>query len=68
MRASPIEPGVVRCDRLFLFVVPGVIAAGLAERGELNQSSSNEALPALVQQVLPVGVRGLVVAGLLAHS
>jgi SSS family solute:Na+ symporter len=65
-REGTIFAGYLKLLPLFLFVVPGVIAAGLAERGELGLESSDQALPALVQQVLPVGVRGLVVAGLLA--
>ena len=65
-RRGTIFAGYLKLLPLFIFVVPGVIAAGLVERGELNLDSSDQALPALVQQVLPVGVRGLVVAGLLA--
>ncbi len=65
-RRGTIFAGYLKVLPLFLFVVPGVIAAGLAQRGELSLASSDQALPALVQQVLPVGIRGLVVAGLLA--
>ena len=65
-RRGTIFAGYLKLLPLFIFVVPGVIAAGLAERGTLTLDSSDQALPALVQQVLPVGVRGLVVSGLLA--
>jgi SSS family solute:Na+ symporter len=51
---------------LFIFVVPGVIAYVLAERGALELGEADGALPALIGAVLPVGLRGLVVAGLLA--
>ncbi|GER00058.1 solute:sodium symporter (SSS) family transporter [Iodidimonas gelatinilytica] len=51
---------------LFLFVVPGIIAATLAERGLFVLDSPDAALPTLVAQLLPVGFKGLVVAGLLA--
>ena len=51
---------------LFLFVVPGLVAAALAKRGQLVLNSPDQALPALVGTLLPVGLRGLVVAGLLA--
>lgn len=51
---------------LFLFVVPGVIAAVLAARGDLTLETSDAALPTLVKTLLPVGLKGLVVAGLLA--
>jgi SSS family solute:Na+ symporter len=51
---------------LFIFVVPGVVAYVLAERGALELREADGALPALIGTVLPVGLRGLVVAGLLA--
>jgi SSS family solute:Na+ symporter len=51
---------------LLIFVVPGVIAYVLAERGALELGEADGALPALIGAVLPVGLRGLVVAGLLA--
>jgi SSS family solute:Na+ symporter len=51
---------------LFIFVLPGVIAYVLAQRGELVLPDADGALPALIGTLLPAGVRGLVVAGLLA--
>ncbi|MEY2721131.1 MAG: Na(+)/glucose symporter, partial [Pseudomonadota bacterium] len=50
----------------FIFVVPGVIAYVLAARGEITLTSPDAALPTLVAALLPEGIRGLVVAGLLA--
>jgi SSS family solute:Na+ symporter len=51
---------------LFIFVVPGVIAYVLAQRGVLRLDDPDSALATLIGQLLPTGVRGLVVAGLLA--
>jgi SSS family solute:Na+ symporter len=51
---------------LFLFVLPGVIAYALAEQGKLVLTDTDGALPALIGTILPIGLRGLVVAGLLA--
>jgi len=51
---------------LFIFVVPGVIAYVLAQRGALRLDDPDSALATLIGQLLPAGVRGLVVAGLLA--
>ena len=65
-RRGTIFAGYLKLLPLFIFVVPGIIAAGLAQRGEMNLETSDQALPALVQQVLPVGIKGLVVSGLLA--
>ena len=65
-RRGTIFAGYLKILPLFIFVIPGVIAAALVQQGQLDLASSDQALPALVQQVLPIGVRGLVVAGLLA--
>jgi solute:Na+ symporter, SSS family len=51
---------------LFIFVVPGVIAYCLAKSGAIELSSPDKALPTLVVALLPIGLRGLVVAGLIA--
>jgi SSS family solute:Na+ symporter len=51
---------------LLIFVIPGVIAYVLAKRGALELGDADGALPALIGAILPAGLRGLVVAGLLA--
>jgi len=51
---------------LFIFVVPGVIAYVLAQRGQLTLADPDSALPTLIGSLLPAGLRGVVVAGLLA--
>jgi SSS family solute:Na+ symporter len=64
---------------VFLFIIPGLIAFALASSGKsaglqaalmdgnvVNRETAQQAFPLLVKEVLPVGVRGLVVAGLLA--
>jgi SSS family solute:Na+ symporter len=51
---------------LFLFVLPGVLAYALAQSGKVQFDTPDQALPALIRQMLPSGLRGLVVAGLLA--
>ncbi len=51
---------------LLIFVVPGVIAYVLAQRGQLPLADADSALPALIGSLLPAGLRGVVVAGLLA--
>jgi solute:Na+ symporter, SSS family len=65
-RRGTIFAAFLKLLPLFIFVIPGVIAAILAERGELVLGAPDQALPALVGTLLPVGLRGLVVAGLLA--
>lgn len=65
-RRGSIFAGLLKQAPLFIFVLPGVIAAALASRGELELPQADQALPTLVTTLLPVGLRGLVVAGLLA--
>ena len=57
----------------FIFLVPGLIAYVLHDRGELilplnaeGQTDYNAAFPAMVQQIMPMGLRGLLAGGLLA--
>jgi SSS family solute:Na+ symporter len=58
--------GFLKLLPLFIFVLPGIIAYALVKTGRLELASPDAALPTLVQQLLPTGLRGLVVAGLLA--
>ena len=65
-RRGTIFGGFLKQLPLFLFVIPGVIAYVLVQQNELALGQADEALPALVAALLPVGLRGLVAAGLLA--
>ena len=65
-RRGTVFAGLLKLLPLFIFVIPGVIAYVLVEQGQLVLGSSDEALPALVGTLLPAGLRGIVVAGLLA--
>ncbi|MCR4340811.1 MAG: sodium:solute symporter [Gemmatimonadaceae bacterium] len=65
-RRGTVFAGYLKLLPLFIFVIPGVIAYALAQRGQLVLNTPDQALPTLVATLLPVGVRGLVVAGLLA--
>jgi SSS family solute:Na+ symporter len=65
---------------VFIFIIPGMIAFSLAKSGQLEimqqtlfasdgslaRDECQKAFPLLVKTVLPVGIRGIVVAGLLA--
>lgn len=61
-----IFAGYLKLLPLFLFVLPGVLAYGLAKSGRLELAEPDAALPSLIQQLLPPGLRGIVVAGMLA--
>jgi SSS family solute:Na+ symporter len=65
-RRGTIFAAVLKVLPLFIFVLPGVLAAILAERGQIALDAPDQALPAMVGALLPSGFRGLVVAGLLA--
>ena len=65
-RGGAIFGGFLKILPLFLFVVPGLIAYCLNAKGMIDLKSPDQALPTLILNLLPVGVRGLVVAGLLA--
>jgi SSS family solute:Na+ symporter len=65
-RRGTIFAGFLKLLPLFIFVFPGIIAFALAKSGKLTLTSSDQALPALVGALLPVGFKGLVISGLLA--
>lgn len=58
---------------VFLFLIPGMIAFAMSQKGgiilngqEYVLPSADAAFPSLVAQLLPAGVKGLVVCGILA--
>lgn len=65
-RRGSIFGGYLKILPIFIFVLPGIIAYCLAHQGRLELAQPDHALPALVGALLPTGLRGLVVAGLLA--
>ncbi len=78
-RRGSIAAAFFKLLPVFLFIIPGIIAFALAKsgriaelqqqlfaNGELVRANAQKAFPLLVAHVLPVGVRGIVVAGLLA--
>jgi SSS family solute:Na+ symporter len=65
-RRGTIFAGFLKQLPLFIFVIPGVVAAALAKKGQISLPVADQALPTLVGTLLPAGLRGLVVAGLMA--
>lgn len=79
-RRGSIAAAMLKLLPVFIFIIPGMIAFALAKsgqnptlqatffdaNGEIIRDNAQQAFPMLVAQVLPVGVRGIVVAGLLA--
>jgi SSS family solute:Na+ symporter len=78
-RRGTIFAAFLKLLPVFIFIVPGMIALALARSGKVPglgalvdgtgnvvPSAAQSAFPLLVQHVMPTGLRGLVVAGLLA--
>ena len=67
-RKGALLAGYLKLLPVFLFFIPGVIAYALMQKGVINFSMANadQALPTLITEVLPNGIKGLAIAGLLA--
>lgn len=79
-RRGSIAAAFLKLLPVFIFILPGIIAFALAESGqnamlqetlinadgEVITQNAQAAFPLLVTEILPVGIRGIVVAGLLA--
>ena len=51
---------------IFIFLIPGIIAFALKQKGVISYDRSDEVFPVLVQALLPTGIKGLVAGGLMA--
>ncbi len=65
-RRGTIFGGLLKLMPIFLFLVPGIVALALKTKGELQWDSPDQAFASLLMNKMPVGLRGLVAAGLLA--
>ncbi|MBN1541808.1 sodium:solute symporter [candidate division KSB1 bacterium] len=65
-RRGSIFASYLKLLPFFIFILPGVIAYGLTQKGLLQFGAADEAFPTMVKTLLPIGVRGLVAGGLLA--
>ena len=79
-RRGSIAAAFFKLTPVFIFIIPGIICYALAVSGKIPalqqtildangnviRDNAQQAFPLMVANVLPVGVRGIVVAGLLA--
>jgi SSS family solute:Na+ symporter len=65
-RRGAIFAGYLKLTPVFIFLIPGLIAYALNQKGLMPLSSSDAAFPTLVTYLLPIGLKGVVVGGLLA--
>jgi len=65
-RRGAIFAGYLKLSPVFIFLVPGMIAYALVQKGVVQIERADQAFPALVATLLPAGIKGLVVGGLVA--
>jgi SSS family solute:Na+ symporter len=65
-RRGTIFGGLLKLTPVFLFLIPGVVALALKNKGELHWDTPDQAFATLLMNKMPAGLRGLVAAGLLA--
>ncbi|MGV8137452.1 MAG: sodium:solute symporter [Mangrovibacterium sp.] len=71
-RRGAIFGAYLKLTPVFLFLIPGMIAFAMAKKGVVingevfTLTTSDSAFPALVSRLLPAGLKGLVVCGILA--
>jgi len=65
-RRGSIFGAYLKLTPVFIFLIPGMIAYALSQKGLLNLQSSDAAFATMVKELLPIGFKGLVVGGLLA--
>ncbi len=65
-RRGAILAGYFKLLPVFIFLIPGMIAFALNQKGLLDVASSDSAFAAMVSKLLPQGITGIVVCGLLA--
>ena len=65
-RRGTILAGFLKVLPVFIFLIPGMVAAALRGKGVLMFTDNNEAYGSLVRNLLPVGVKGIIVVGFIA--
>lgn len=65
-RRGAILGAAFKTTPVFIFLIPGMIAYALNQKGLLTLTNSDAAFPAMVKELLPIGFTGLVVGGILA--
>lgn len=65
-RRGAIFGAFLKLTPIFIFLVPGIIAFALKQKGMIQYEKSDQVFPTLVQYLLPAGLKGLVAGGLMA--
>ena len=56
-RRGTIAAGYFKILPVFMFLIPGMVAAALAAKGEFDMSNTDAAFAVMVKDVLPAGVK-----------
>jgi len=65
-RRGAIFGAYLKLTPVFIFLIPGMIAYALNQKGLMTLTNSDAAFPTMVSTLLPIGLKGVVVGGLLA--
>lgn len=65
-RRGAIFAGFLKILPVFMFLIPGMVAAALRSKGVLTFVDNNEAYGSLVSTLLPMGIKGIVIVGFVA--
>jgi len=65
-RRGAILGATFKLSPVFIFLIPGMIAYALNQKGLIVLTDSDAAFPVMVKELLPIGFTGLVVGGILA--
>ncbi len=65
-RRGTIFGAYLKMTPVFIFLIPGMIAFALNQKGMIVLSDNDAAFSTLVKELLPMGFKGVVVAGILA--
>ena len=62
-RRGTIAAGFFKVLPCFMFLIPGMIAAALAQKGAIQMNETDAAFAIMVKTVLPAGIKGIVTIG-----
>ncbi len=65
-RRGTIFGAYLKLTPVFIFLIPGMIAFAMNQKGMINLSSNDAAFSTLAKELLPKGFTGIVVGGILA--
>jgi solute:Na+ symporter, SSS family len=65
-RRGAIFGAYLKLTPVFIFLIPGMIAYALQQKGLMTLQSNDAAFSSMVKELLPMGFKGIVIGGILA--